>query len=124
MLSILEHASLEEAGDSLLGFVLSPENWVSLGLGTVRRAHENPAYQRRIGTLRVQASVDVLPTLDVRVRVAFRGPNLSPLKAADHLETFLRERLPISPNTEWEVEVDARRWIHFSRRYTGPELRA
>lgn len=124
MLSIPEHTTLEEASESLLEFALQPENWVPLSPGQVKRASEDPAYQRRVGSLRVNASVDVLPTLDVRLRVAFRGPDLSPLKAADHLEAFLRVRVPMTPNIEWEVEVDARRWIHFTRRYTGPQLTA
>lgn len=123
MLSIPEYATLEEASQSLLPFALQPENWIGVG-PEVQGTHENPAYHRRVGNLRVSATVDVLPSLDVKLRVAFRGANLSPLKAADLLETFLKGRLPMTPNTEWEVEIDSRRWIHFSRRYTGPELQA
>ena len=44
--------------------------------------------------------------------------------AADHLESFLKQRLPLTPNSEWQVEVDERRWIHFSRRYAGTHLLA
>lgn len=123
MLSIPEYETLEEASQSLLTFALQPENWIGAA-AEVTGTHENPAYHRRVGKLRVSATVDVLPTMDTRLRVAFRGADLSPLKAADFLETFLRGRLPMTPNTEWEVEIDARKWIHFSRRYTGPELRA
>jgi hypothetical protein len=56
--------------------------------------------------------------------VAFRGPGLTPVKAADQLEAFLKTRLPLTPNTEWQVEVDERRWIHFVRRYASPRLNA
>jgi len=42
----------------------------------------------------------------------------------DQLEAFLKTRLPLTPNTEWQVEVDERRWIHFVRRYASPRLNA
>ena len=47
------------------------------------------------------------------------------MKAADHLESFLKRRVPFLPNAEWQVEIDDnRRWIHFTRRYTGDTLKA
>jgi hypothetical protein len=77
-----------------------------------------------VGPLRIYAVVEVAPSLDVSLRVAFRAPGLSPVKAADHLEAFLAQRLPLTPNTEWQVEVDERRWIHFVRRYAAARLQA
>jgi hypothetical protein len=127
MLSIHEHSTLEEASRQLLDFVLEPANWVHLaGLkdDPARRPGVNPAYQRRVGSLRICASVDVCDSLDVFLRVAFRAPGLTPVKAADHLESFLSARLPLQPNTEWQVEVDERNWIHFMRRYTTAPLAA
>jgi hypothetical protein len=56
--------------------------------------------------------------------VAFRAPGLTPARAADHLERFLRERIPLQPNTEWLVEVDGRYWIHFERSYVTQKLQA
>ena len=50
--------------------------------------------------------------------------HFTPVKAADHLEAFLKQRLPLTPNSEWQVEVDERRWIHFVRRYAAPRLQA
>jgi len=46
----------------------------------------------------------------------------APLRAADLLERFLRGRLSLTPNSEWRVEVDERRWIHFIRRYASQAL--
>jgi hypothetical protein len=66
--------------------------------------------------------VDVAEDLGVFLRIAFRAPGLTPVKAADHLESFLKTRLPLTPNTEWQVEVDERRWIHFVRRYAASNL--
>jgi hypothetical protein len=85
---------------------------------------QNADYQRRVGPLRICASVDVTSGLEVHLRVAFRAPGLTPIKAADHLEAFLKQRLPLTPNTEWQVEVDERRWIHFVRRYAAAHLLA
>jgi hypothetical protein len=62
--------------------------------------------------------------LAVFLRVAFRAPSLSPMKAADHLETFLKGRLPMLPNSEWQVQIDTRRGVHFIRRWTAAPLRA
>ncbi len=127
MLSVCEHASVEEAGNELLTFILDPRNWVVLDrlrTDPASRPGDNPAYQRGVGRLRICASVDITPQLYVFLRVAFRGPGLSPTKAADHLEAFLKSRLPFTPNSEWQVEVDERRWIHFIRRYTGDTLQA
>jgi hypothetical protein len=51
-------------------------------------------------------------------------PELSPSRAADHLGSFLDRRIPLTPNSEWQVEVDARDWVHFIRRYAGAPLEA
>jgi hypothetical protein len=127
MLSIHEHATLEDASNELLDFILEPSNWVA-----ILPAHQAPAsvqgqdvrYQRRVGPLRIFAAVEVTPSLAAFLRVAFRAPGLTPVKAADHLEAFLKRRLPLTPNTEWQVEVDERRWIHFVRRYSASRLQA
>lgn len=118
---------MEEASRSLLAFVLEPRNWVhldALSENPAGRPGSNPAYQRRVGTLRICVSVDVSPTLETFLRVGFRGPGLTPSKAADHLEDFLRERIPLMPNSEWQVEVDPRNWIHFIRPYVAARLEA
>ncbi|HLL54895.1 MAG TPA: hypothetical protein VK447_15175 [Myxococcaceae bacterium] len=117
-----QNQNLEEAGRDLLEFILEPANWVYLERLQAEpqlRPGQNPDYQRQVGPLRICASVDVTATMDVFLRIAFRGPGLTPVSAADHLEEFLRGRMPLKPNTEWQVEVDARRWIHFIRRYTS-----
>ena len=127
MLSIAEHQSVEEASTHLLDFVLDPANWVSLARASedpTPRPVQNALYQRRVGPLRICASVEVTDALGVQLRIAFRGPGLTPVKAADHLEAFLKPRLPLTPNSEWQVEVDERRWIHFVRRYAGANLLA
>jgi hypothetical protein len=125
MLSIQEHATLDEASSNLLDFILEPSNWLSVvQMDPATWPGQNAVYQRRVGSLRVCASVDVGNTLDVYLHVAFRAPGLTPVKAADHLETFLKQRMPLTPNSEWQVEVDERRWIHFSRRYAAPHLKA
>ena len=127
MLSIHELATVEEASKELFPFIAHPRNWVPLeALGTQpgARPGENAAYQRRVGPLRICASVDVAPSLAVFLRIAFRAPGLTPMKAADHLETFLRAYLPLVPQTEWHVQIDERRWIHFIRRYIGDPLKA
>jgi hypothetical protein len=125
MLSIHENATVEEASADLLDFILAPQNWVSLAHlseDPAARPGQNALYQRRVGSLRICASIDVTPELGVFLRVAFRGPGITPVKAADHLEAFLKSRMPLTPNTEWQVEVDERRWIHFVRRYAGTTL--
>ncbi len=127
MLSIAEHQSVEEASTHLLDFVLTPANWVSLAQASedpTGRPVQNALYQRRVGPLRICASVEVTAELGVQLRIAFRGPGLTPVKAADHLEAFLKSRLPLTPNTEWQVEVDERRWIHFVRRWAAANLQA
>jgi hypothetical protein len=125
MLSIQEHATLDEASSDLLDFILKPFNWLSVAqTDPVAWPGQNTVYQRRVGSLRLCASVDVGATLDVYLHVAFRAPGLTPVKAADHLECFLKQRMPLTPNSEWQVEVDERRWIHFSRRYAAPHLKA
>ncbi|EPX64852.1 hypothetical protein D187_000274 [Cystobacter fuscus DSM 2262] len=125
MLSIHEHASLEEASVELLEFALDPSNWTAaLATGATVVPAQDVQNQRRVGPLRVYAVIEVTPSLEVFLRVAFRAPGLTPVKAADHLESFLKRRLPLTPNTEWQVEVDERRWIHFVRRYASPRLQA
>jgi hypothetical protein len=119
MLSVQQRTSLEEASSDLLEFALDPRNWVPLAA-----AAPALAYQRSVGALRVLAWVDVRPNLTTYLRIAFRGPGLSPMKAADHLEEFLKARMPLMPNTEWQVELDSRNWIHFVRPYTQGNLRA
>lgn len=127
MLAIHEHSTVEEASSDLLDFILTPQSWLSIEQqaedASVRPA-QNVLYQRRVGPLRICASVEVATSLEVFLRVAFRAPGLTPVKAADHLEAFLRKRLPLTPNSEWQVEVDERRWIHFVRRYAGTRLLA
>jgi hypothetical protein len=127
MLAIHEHATVEEASSDLLDFILTPDNWLSIEQqaedASVRPA-QNVLFQRRVGPLRICASVEVSASLETFLRVAFRAPGLTPVKAADHLEAFLRKRLPLTPNSEWQVEVDERRWIHFVRRYAGTRLQA
>jgi hypothetical protein len=111
--------SLEETGGALLTFALDPRNWVSRG------GHRAlPAHLRVVQGVQICAAVDVAEGLDTWVRVSFRGNELSPMKAADLLETFVKDRFPFAPNTEWQVEIDGRRWIHFSRRYTSRALHA
>ena len=125
MLSIPENRNVEEASESLLDFILEPSNWVWLGhVKDGERPGQLPEYQRRVGNLRICASVDVSPELAVFLRVAFRAPGLSPSKAADHLEAFLKNRIPLTPNTEWQVEIDGRHWIHFIRPYAANTLSA
>jgi hypothetical protein len=126
MLSILESTTIEEASGDLLEFALDPENWVPLERSErgYSSAVSRIPYQRAVGALRVQAWVDVRPDLRTYLRVAFRAPGLTPQGAADHLEQFLQARMPLLPNTEWEVELDTRNWIHFLRPYTTGKLKA
>ena len=126
MLSIHEHATLEDASTELLEFALEPSNWMALPPAEQAAAPvpQDVRYQRRVGSLRIYTVLEVEPSLEVFLRVAFRAPGLTPVKAADHLEAFLKQRLPLTPNTEWQVEVDERRWIHFVRRYSAPRLQA
>lgn len=127
MLSIHEHATVAEASEALFPFIVSPNNWVVMGRLQSEpgmRPGENASYQRRVGPLRICASVDVTPALGVFLRIGFRGPAMSPMKAADHLEAFLKGRLPMLPHSEWTVQVDERRWVHFIRRWVGDALTA
>ena len=129
MLSIHESASLEEASSELLDTALAPEHWREraageAGEGADDRGLDDPRYQRRVGALRVCAALEVGEDLGVTLRVSFRAPGLTPTRAAEHLEAFLGPRLPLLPNTEWQVEVDERRWIHFTRRYLEGPLEA
>lgn len=126
MLFIHEHTTLEDASNELLAFALEPSNWTALQPTSQAAASvpRDERYQRRVGSLRILTVLEVAPSLEVFLRVAFRAPGLSPVKAADHLETFLKQRLPLTPNSEWQVEVDEHRWIHFVRRYAAPRLLA
>lgn len=127
MLQVAQHESVAEASSELLDFILLPQNWVSLPElpeHPERRPGQNAKYQRKVGSLRICASVDVSDELQVFLRIGFRSPGLTPVKAADHLEQFLQKRLPLVPNTEWQVEVDPRGWIHFMRPYQGSALKA
>jgi hypothetical protein len=127
MLSINENRTLEEASSDLLGFVLDPGNWVvleDLQAHPQQRPGQNPDYQRCVGALRICASVDVTPRLEVFLRIAFRGPDLTPTSAADYLATFLHPRIPLTANSEWQVQVDERGWVHFIRRYAPPTMEA
>lgn len=111
--------SMSEAGVSLLSRALSPESWRSQWHGALPK--ENTF---TVGRIEVCARVDVLPTLDTVLRISFRGPRLSPMGASDLLDQFIGTRFLFVPNAEWFVEIDARRWIHFSRRYTQTILQA
>jgi hypothetical protein len=123
MLSIHKHPTLEDASSELLAFALNPANWIVVEAHT-RGPVPNAAYQRQVGNLRVWACIEITGSLDVFLRVAFLGQGLTPLSAADHLEHFLERRIPLMPNSEWQVAVDGRRWIHFVRRYAPPTLRS
>lgn len=127
MLQIHEHKSLEDASSELLDFILSPAHWVTLSELKDRpeqRPGQNPDYQRQVGNLRICASVDVTQNTEVYLRIAFKAPGLTPTRAADHLADFLGERMPLTPNTEWQVHVDSKNWVHFIRRYAAPTLNA
>lgn len=117
--TISESESIEEASGALLDFALQPQNWLTTG-----KQRMSAAYFRRVETVQICVSVDVTPTLETYLRVSFRGPSLTPMQAADLLESFVRGRFTFHPNIEWTVEIDNRNWIHFTRRYTGPMLRA
>jgi hypothetical protein len=125
MLSIHKHPTLQDASSELLNFALDPANWIVLG-ATPNEASSAPgedsAYQRQVGKLRICAAVEVTPSQEAFLRIGFSAPGLTPLGAADHLAAFLAERLPLVPNSEWQVAVDGRHWVHFIRRYArGPE---
>lgn len=118
MLSNAEHVSLEEAGSDLLAFALAPQNW------TVKDVRADALFQRRVGSVRIYAQIEIAEDLETVLRIGFFAPNLSPNKAADHLEAFVKGRMPFMPNSEWAVEIDDRRWIHFCRTYTAASLTA
>lgn len=127
MLQVTQSATLEEAGQDLLGFILDPLHWVvldRLAAQPQERPGANANYQRQVGSISICASVDVTADLGVFLRIAFRSPKLTPVKAAEHLEAFLRARIPLKPNTEWQVQVDGRKWIHFIRRWASDGLQA
>lgn len=108
--------TMEEASKPLLERALDPRHW---GMPSRTRLRENRCV---VGRVEVCASVDVTPTLETFIRVSFRGPGLSPMRAAELLEEFTGKRFPSTPNVEWFVEIDGRQWIHFSRRYTRGTL--
>lgn len=110
--------TMDEAGGALLERALDPERWA---LPTRRVVKDNLC---QVGTVQVCASLDITPTLDTFIRVSFRGPGLSPMQAAELLEQFISKRFTFVPNAEWFVEIDARKWIHFSRKYTEQRLEA
>jgi len=108
--------TMQEAGDALLIRALDPRRWMLPG----RRVTKDNICE--VGSVQVCATVDINPALETFLRVSFRGQDLTPMDAADLLEQFTTTRFPFVPNTEWFVEIDARKWIHFSRRYTQPHL--
>jgi hypothetical protein len=110
--------TMQEAGAVLLGRAVDPRRWMMPG----RRVTKDNLCE--VETVQVCATVDVTPTLETFLRVSFRGPELSPMQAAELLEQFTGERFIFVPSVEWFVEIDARNWIHFSRRYTRPSLQA
>lgn len=110
--------TMAEASTNLLCKALDPRFW---GLPLRRVTIDNVC---QVGSVQVCATVDVMPTLETNLRISFRGPHLSPMEAADLLEQFTAGRFPFVPNAEWFVEIDARRWIHFSRPYTDRTLQA
>jgi hypothetical protein len=127
MLMLQEHPTLEEASLQLLNYVLEPAHWKALDATeeeSLLPALQPLDYHARVGKLRICACINVRDDLEVVLHVAFRAPGLTPAHAADHLERFLSERLPLQPNTEWTVEIDARHWIHFERSYTSQRLEA
>jgi hypothetical protein len=125
MLLVHEHSTMEDASVHLLRYALDPDHWLPSEAATVlalRPAYHPADYHARVGKLRICACVNVRSNLDVVLHVAFRAPGLTPARAADHLEAFLGKRLPLLPNTEWQVEVDGRYWIHFQRTYLAQKL--
>jgi hypothetical protein len=110
--------NMQEAGGTLLERALDPRRWMLPG----RRVTKDNMCE--VGSVTVCATVDVTPTLETLLRVSFRGPELSPMQAAELLEEFTSVRFWFIPNAEWFVEIDARKWIHFSRRYTPDHLLA
>ncbi len=118
MLRATKADSMKEAGDALLEKAIHPSRWMLPGK---RVTLDNRC---RVGKVEVCASIDVTPTLETYIRVSFKGPELSPLEAAEFLEQFTSVRYTFIPNLEWLVEIDSREWIHFSRRYTHTRLQA
>ena len=117
MLRVHEHATVEDASLILLPYALDPLHWL-----VQRPDRPSLLHQARVGSLRIYAGVNVRASLEVVLHVSFRAPGLTPARAVEHLELFLGERIPLLPNTEWEVEVDARSWIHFQRAYLTQKL--
>lgn len=115
MLSVHENTAMEETGRELFGFILEPQNWTSSS--SLQSTH-----QRRMGALKISAEVNVTSSLEVFLRVGFQATGLNPMKAADYLEALVRGKIPFLPNSEWLVEIDDRKWIHFVRRYVGAPL--
>lgn len=109
--------NFEEAGDLLLQFAVQPENWVTPG-----GARASASHLKVVDGVQVSAAVELTQELEVYLRVSFRGADLSPMKASELLESVVGRRMPFKPNTEWQVQIDGRRWIHFSRRYAANAL--
>jgi len=116
------HTSWKEAGRELVAEALDPTNWVGVTPGEALSARP-VNLQRRVGATRVVASVDVSERLGLLLHVAFRGPSLDPMGAAALLAAFLDGSRPLLLSARWQVEVDARGWVHFVRPYR-PLLRA
>ncbi len=111
--------SMTEAGVTLLHRTLQPEMWRSQWHGALPL--ENTVL---VGRVEVCARLEVLPGLETVLRVSFRGPRLSLMQASALLEEFTASRFLFVPEAQWFVELDARRWVHFSRRYTQTILQA
>jgi len=116
------HTSWKEAGRDLVAEALDPTNWVGVTPGEALSARPT-SLQRRVGHTRVVASVDVSERLGLLLHVAFRGPALDPMGAAALLAAFLDGSRPLLVSSRWQVEVDARGWVHFVRPYL-PLLKA
>jgi hypothetical protein len=110
------HTTWKEAGRELVPEALDPTNWVGVAPGEALCARP-VSLQRRVGHTRVVASVDVSERLGLLLHVAFRGPALDPMGAAALLAAFLDGSRPLLLSARWQVEVDARGWVHFVRPY-------
>jgi hypothetical protein len=110
------HTSWKAAGRELVAEALDPTNWVGVSPGEALSARPVNLC-RRVGHTRVVASVDVSERLGLLLHVAFRGPSLDPMGAAALLAAFLDGSRPLLLSSRWQVEVDARGWVHFVRPY-------
>ncbi len=119
MPAVHEHSSLEEAGALLLPAALLAENWLP---GHDGRLVLPPHLQSRVDGVHVAACVAVGPGLEAELRISFRAPQLSPTHASELLERFVARAMPLTPHTEWRVEVDGKRWISFCRVWSPSAL--